>query len=344
MWPVAEPLLDVRDLVKHFPLPHAPLDVLLRRPAETVRAVDGVSFTLARGKTLGLVGESGCGKSTLGRCLLRLYDADRGEVRFDGVDLMQLHGEALIPFRKRLQVVFQDPYSSLNPRQTVERTLLEVLDVHGIGAPGTRRRRVAQLLTQVGLSPRDGHKYPGEFSGGQRQRIGIARALAVEPELLIADEPLSALDVSIQAQILQLLLDLRASLGLTMIFISHDLRVVRYLSDEVAVMYLGKIVERAPTDDLFARPQHPYTMALLAAVPEVGDGQRDTVPIEGEPPSAVRIPHGCRFHPRCPWKVDRCEREPQELRAVFPGHTVACHVAESRLAGDRSALTSRTDP
>ena len=331
-----EPLLEVRDLVKHFPLPHTPLDVVLRRPPETVRAVDGVSFTLARGKTLGLVGESGCGKSTLGRCLLRLYDADRGEVRYDGVDLLQLTEEALIPFRKRLQVVFQDPYSSLNPRQTIERTLLEVLDVHGIGAPPERSRRVAHLLAQVGLSPRDGHKYPGEFSGGQRQRVGIARALAVEPELLIADEPLSALDVSIQAQILQLLLDLRDSLGLTMIFISHDLRVVRYLSDEVAVMYLGRIVEWAPTAELFARPQHPYTIALLSAVPEVGTDQSDAVPIEGEPPSAVRIPPGCRFHPRCPWRVERCVHEPQELRTILPGHTVACHVAESRLAGDRS--------
>jgi ABC-type dipeptide/oligopeptide/nickel transport system ATPase subunit len=219
--------------------------------------VDGVSFTLARGRTLGLVGESGCGKSTLGRCLLRLHDADRGAVLFDGVDLMKLTERELAPYRKRLQVVFQDPYASLNPRQRVDRMLQEVLDVHNIGAPSARRRRVDELLVQVGLSPADGHKYPGEFSGGQRQRVGIARALAVEPELLIADEPLSALDVSIQAQILQLLLDLRASLGLTMIFISHDLRVVRYLSDEVAVMYLGTIVERAPTAELFARPSTP---------------------------------------------------------------------------------------
>lgn len=321
-----EPLLDVRDLVKHFPLPHTLLDGALRRPAESVRAVDGVSFSLARGRTLGLVGESGCGKSTLGRCILRLYDADRGEVRFDGVDLMRLTDEALVPYRRRMQVVFQDPYSSLNPRRTIESTLLEVLDVHQIGAAGDRRRRVAPLLAQVGLNPSDAHKYPGEFSGGQRQRVGIARALAVEPELLIADEPLSALDVSIQAQILQLLLDLRDSLGLTMIFISHDLRVVRYLSDDVAVMYLGKIVERAPTADLFVRPQHPYTIALLSAVPEVGDGRRGEVVIEGEPPSAVRIPQGCRFHPRCPWKVDRCLRESPELREVLPGHQAACHV------------------
>ena len=325
----AEPLLEVRDLVKHFPLPHGLLDALLQRRPETVRAVDGVSFKLAKGKTLGLVGESGCGKSTLGRCILRLYDADHGEVRFGGVDLMRLDEHDLIPYRKRMQVVFQDPYSSLNPRQNVGSMLLEVLDVHGLGAQAERRRRVTQLLTQVGLRPTDAHKYPGEFSGGQRQRIGIARALAVEPDLLIADEPLSALDVSIQAQILQLLLDLRASLGLTMIFISHDLRVVRYLSDEVAVMYLGKIVERAPTAELFARPRHPYTLALLSAVPEVGSTRRDPIEIEGEPPSAVHIPAGCRFHPRCPWKVDRCLHESPELRELLPDHVVACHVAEA---------------
>jgi len=238
-------------------------------------------------------------------------------------------------------VVFQDPYSSLNPRQSIGSTLLEVLDVHGIGTPAERRRRVAQLLTQVGLNPGDGHKHPGEFSGGQRQRIGIARALAVGPELLIADEPLSALDVSIQAQILQLLLDLRASLGLTMIFISHDLRVVRYLSDEVAVMYLGKIVEQAPTADLFARPQHPYTIALLSAVPEVGGARQEEVPIEGEPPSAVRVPQGCRFHPRCPWKVERCRHESPQLREILPGHTVACHVAGANQAAGAQLMWER---
>jgi oligopeptide/dipeptide ABC transporter ATP-binding protein len=337
-------LLEVRDLVKHFPLPHTLLDAALRRPPEWVRAVDGVSFTLEQGKTLGLVGESGCGKSTLGRCILRLHDADRGEVRFAGVDLLRLSEDELVPYRKRLQVVFQDPYASLNPRQRVGRTLQEVLEVHGIEAPAGRRGRVERLLLQVGLSPADAHKYPGEFSGGQRQRIGIARALAVEPELLIADEPLSALDVSIQAQILQLLLDLRASLGLTMIFISHDLRVVRYLSDEVAVMYLGKIVERAPTAELFARPQHPYTVALLAAVPEVGGDRRAMVPIEGEPPSAVRIPPGCRFHPRCPWKVDRCLQESPELKELLPGHFAACHVAESRGGPAGAAVASRGAP
>ncbi len=326
----SRPLLEVRGLVKHFPLAHTLLDVLLRRTPEHVRAVDGVSFTLDRGRTLGLVGESGCGKSTLGRCLLRLHDADRGAVLFDDVDLMKLTESELAPYRKRIQVVFQDPYASLNPRQRVDRMLREVLDVHEIGPPSARPRRIDELLVQVGLSPADGHKYPGEFSGGQRQRVGIARALAVEPELLIADEPLSALDVSIQAQILQLLLDLRASLGLTMIFISHDLRVVRYLSDEVAVMYLGTIVEHAPTVELFARPQHPYTMALLSAVPEVGGVRREPAPIEGEPPSAVRIPSGCRFHPRCPIRVARCDAESPALAPLQPGHLVACHVAAER--------------
>jgi oligopeptide/dipeptide ABC transporter ATP-binding protein len=302
---------------------------------EHIRAVDGVSFTLARGRTLGLVGESGCGKSTLGRCLLRLHEPDRGAVLFDGVDLMKLDEPGLAPYRKRMQVVFQDPYASLDPRQRVDRMLREVLDAHDIGAPSERRRRVDELLVQVGLGPADGHKYPGEFSGGQRQRVGIARALAVEPELLIADEPLSALDVSIQAQILQLLLDLRQSLGLTMIFISHDLRVVRYLSDEVAVMYLGTIVERAPTAELFDRPQHPYTMALLSAVPEVGGPRREPTPIEGEPPSAVRVPSGCRFHPRCPVRVERCPLESPVLDELLPHHLVACHVAADRLVPPR---------
>jgi oligopeptide/dipeptide ABC transporter ATP-binding protein len=327
----APPLLEVRDLVKHFPLAHSLVDVMLRRPPERVRAVDGVSLTLERGRTLGLVGESGCGKSTLGRLILRLDDADRGEVRFDGVDLTRLPDDALLPYRKRMQVVFQDPYASLNPRQRVGRTLREVLDVHELGAPETRGRRVEDLLVRVGLRPADAQKYPGEFSGGQRQRVGIARALAVEPDLLVADEPLSALDVSIQAQILQLLLDLRTSLGLTMLFVSHDLRVVRYLCDDVAVMYLGKIVERAPVEALFARPQHPYTQALLAAVPEVGGHRGGPAPIEGEPPSAVRVPPGCRFHPRCPWMVDRCRREAPALVELLPVHAVACHVAADRL-------------
>ena len=334
---MAEPLLAVRDLVKHFALPRTLLDVSLRRPPDAVRAVDGVSFVLDRGRTLGLVGESGCGKSTLGRLILGLHEADRGSVRFDGVDLTRLSDAALRPYRKRMQVVFQDPYASLNPRQRVGRTLREVLDVHGLDAPAGRSGRVERLLARVGLSSADAHKYPGEFSGGQRQRVGIARALAVEPELLIADEPLSALDVSIQAQILQLLLELRASLGLTMIFISHDLRVVRYLSDQVAVMYLGRIVEQAPTGELFARPRHPYTVALLAAVPEVGGARREPVAIEGEPPSAVRLPPGCRFHPRCPWRIERCRHDSPGLVEAGAGHAVACHVAQEQRGAETEA-------
>jgi len=324
---VPGPLLSVRNLVKHFPLPRSPLDVLRRAAPEAVHAVDGVSFDIARGRTLGLVGESGCGKSTLGRCLLRLYRPDEGEVWFESVDLARLDEHGLLPYRSRMQVVLQDPYSSLDPRQSVGSALLEVLTVHRIGTPADRWERVARLLAQVGLRPADARKHPGEFSGGQRQRIGIARALAVGPELLVADEPVSALDVSIQAQILDLLLDLRASLGLTMIFISHDLRVVRYLSDEVAVMYLGKIVENAPAAELFARPRHPYTLALLSAIPEVGETPKAMVEIQGEPSSAVHVPSGCRFHPRCPWKVERCTHEVPQLRELAPGHWVACHEA-----------------
>ncbi len=327
----SEPLLRVRDLVKHFPLPRSVLDVLGRRPPEAVRAVDGVSFDLARGTTLGLVGESGCGKSTLGRCLLRLYEPDSGAVWYGDADLTRLDEQGLAPYRRRMQVVLQDPYSSLDPRQSVGSALTEVLTVHGVGTPGDRPSRVAALLALVGLGAADARKYPGEFSGGQRQRISIARALAVGPELLVADEPVSALDVSIQAQILHLLLDLRASLGLTMIFISHDLRVVRYLSDQVAVMYLGKIVEQAPAVDLFARPLHPYTLALLSAIPEVETPSRQTIEIEGEPPSAVRVPQGCRFHPRCPWRTERCLVEAPALRALEPGHLVACHEAERHM-------------
>ena len=251
---------------------------------------------------------------------------------FDGVDLMKLDEAGLAPYRKRMQVVFQDPYASLDPRQRVDRMLREVLDVHEIGAPSARRRRVDELLVQVGLALPTATSTPASSREGSASGSALHARWRWSPSCSIADEPLSALDVSIQAQILQLLLDLRASLGLTMIFISHDLRVVRYLSDEVAVMYLGTIVERAPTAELFARPQHPYTVALLSAVPEVGGPRREPTPIEGEPPSAVRIPSGCRFHPRCPSRVERCPLESPALDELLPHHLVACHVAADRLA------------
>ena len=324
----AAPLLEVRGLVKHFATRRTVWDAIGRRPAQFLRAVDGVSLEVFRGQTLGLVGESGCGKSTLGRTLVGLWQPDAGEVRYAGTEITHLSDGARKPFTRRIQMVFQDPYSSLNPRQRVANTLREVLDVHNLGEPMTRADTVIDLLRKVGLAAVDGRKFPGEFSGGQRQRVGIARALAVSPELLIADEPVSALDVSIQAQILRLLLDLREQLHLTMIFISHDLRVIRYLSDAVAVMYLGKIVERAPTRELFRGPLHPYTRGLLGAVPEVGVSQRrEVIRMEGELPSAINVPGGCRFHPRCPFKVARCTEEVPELREMGTGHQVACHLA-----------------
>jgi oligopeptide/dipeptide ABC transporter ATP-binding protein len=321
------PLLEARDLVKRFPLPHTLLDVALRRSPEHIRAVDGVSFTLGRGRTLGLVGESGCGKSTLGRCLLRLHDADAGAVLFDGVDLMKLSEAELAPYRKRMQVVFQDPYASLNPRQRVDRMLREVLDVHEIGTPSGRRRRVDELLLQVGLSPGDARKYPGEFSGGQRQRVGIARALAVEPRLVVCDEAVSALDVSVQAQVVNLLMELQQRLQLTYLFIAHDLRLVEHICSRVAVMYLGRIVEHGTVDEVLGNPRHPYTRALLSAVPTVDTGRkREVVRLQGDLPSAARPPSGCHFHPRCAVALQTCaERYPAET-ALTRTHRVRCHL------------------
>jgi oligopeptide/dipeptide ABC transporter ATP-binding protein len=325
----ATPLLEVVDLVKHFEAKRTVLDLIQRKPPRYLKAVDGVSFAVPKGQTLGLVGESGCGKSTLGRALVGLWRPDSGQVLYEGLDIAGLSDEARKPFARKMQMVFQDPFSSLNPRLRVAAAMREVLDVHGLHAPAERRAKVEEILRSVGLSADDGQKYPGEFSGGQRQRIGIARALAVGPQLLVADEPVSALDVSIQAQILTLLLGLRESLHLTMLFISHDLRVVRYLSDAVAVMYLGQIVEHAPTRELFRRPMHPYTRGLLGAVPEVGaHPRRETIQLEGELPSAINVPRGCRFHPRCPYKVARCMEEMPVVRELSIGHRVACHLAE----------------
>jgi oligopeptide/dipeptide ABC transporter ATP-binding protein len=329
------PLLEVRNLVKHFPVRGSVRDVLLRRPRQAVRAVDGVSFSVSTGKTLALVGESGCGKTTTGRCVLFLQQPTSGEVIVHGQRVDPRDEAAMRRRRKQLQIVFQDPNSSLNPRMTVAQTLGETLAFHKLVERGDRHRAVNELLEVVGLSGRHATRYPNELSGGQRQRVGIARALAVNPELVVMDEPVSALDVSIQAQILQLLERLRNERALSYLFISHDLGVVRHISDEVAVMYLGVIVERAPTTPLYERPMHPYTRALLAAAPVSHPRlRRQRPPILGDPPSPLSPPSGCRFRTRCPFAAERCALEVPVLRELEPRHWVACHFAEDlRSAG-----------
>jgi oligopeptide transport system ATP-binding protein len=322
-----EVLLEVRDLVKHYPVSAG----FLGRQVGLVRAVDGVSFTIRRGETLGLVGESGCGKTTTGRCILQLERPTSGSVRFEGQELTTLSPQALRAVRRRIQVIFQDPYSSLNPRMTVAQIVAEPIAVHGLVADASAREgRVQQLLGQVGLLPQHGRRYPHELSGGQRQRVGIARALALEPSLIICDEPVSALDVSIQAQIINLLEDLRRELGLTYLFVAHDLSVVRHISDRVAVMYLGRIVELADRQALYEMPLHPYTKALLSAVPipdpEI-EARRERVVLGGEVPSPLHPPRGCAFHPRCPIAVEDCQRTRPELRDLESGHLAACHLA-----------------
>jgi len=324
---MSEVLLEVDNLVKHFSVDGG----ILGGRGARVRAVDGVSFTIGRGETLGLVGESGCGKTTTGRCILMLERPTSGRIAFEGVDLTTLDHQALRSVRRRVQVIFQDPYSSLNPRMTTGQILAEPLEVHGIvREKAARAARVQELLVQVGLLPQHAQRYPHQLSGGQRQRVGIARALAMEPSLIICDEPVSALDVSIQAQIVNLLEDLQSRLGLTYLFIAHDLSVVRHLSDRVAVMYLGKIVEITDRQRLYEEPKHPYTRALLSAVPipdPAVEARREHTVLRGEVPSLLNPPPGCVFHPRCPIAVDRCSAEVPQLREIGAGHRAACHLA-----------------
>ncbi len=318
-------LVEVRDLVMHFPLTQG---IIFQRQIGAVRAVDGISFFVEKGETLGLVGESGCGKSTTGRALLQLYQPTGGSVKFDGTELTILKGESLRRMRRRMQMIFQDPYASLNPRMTVGDIIGEPIEVHRLARGKAKQERVQELLRVVGLNPYFTNRYPHEFSGGQRQRIGVARALAVEPDFIVADEPISALDVSIQAQIINLLEELQGRFNLTYLFIAHDLSVVRHISDRVAVMYLGKIVELADRLDLYERPLHPYTQALLSAVPIPDpkiEAKRRRIILTGDVPSPVNPPSGCRFHTRC-WKAQKiCAEVDPEFIEHAPRHWAACH-------------------
>ena len=314
-------LVDLDTVVKHFPV---------KGTGRTIHAVNGVSLEIAPGETLGIVGESGCGKSTLGRLVLRLIEADSGEIRFEGEDLRRLSPAALRAVRRKMQIVFQDPYASLDPRQSVGDILAEPLVIHGIGNRKSRRARVEELLRLVGLPDDAAGRYPHEFSGGQRQRIGIARAIALEPKLIVADEPVSALDVSIQSQILNLLVDLKRALGLSYLFISHDLSVIEHVSDRVAVMYLGRIVETGRADDLYANPAHPYTQALISAIPEPDpDRPRQRIVLAGDVPNPESLPPGCPFHPRCPKAMSQCAQVPPASRDIGRdgvSHLVSCHL------------------
>ncbi|MCY4521442.1 MAG: dipeptide ABC transporter ATP-binding protein [Caldilineaceae bacterium] len=324
-----EVLLEVRDLKMHFPITRG---ILIQRQVGSIRAVDGLDFDLIRGETLGLVGESGCGKSTTGRAILQLHRPTAGSVRFEGVELTETSGPNLRQMRRRMQMIFQDPYASLNPRMTVGSIVGEPLDVHQLGNSKTdRQERVRELLEIVGLNPYFVNRYPHEFSGGQRQRIGVARALAVNPSFIVCDEPISALDVSIQAQVINLLEDLQRELQLTYLFIAHDLSVVRHISDRIAVMYLGKIVELAERTELYENPSHPYTEALLSAVPvpdPVVEAKRQRIILEGDVPNPASPPTGCNFSTRCPKAMDRCFQEEPEFRDVGDGHYAACFLNE----------------
>src|SRR5438128_4073509 len=319
------PLLEVKGLQMHFPVTEG---IVVHRKIGDVKAVERIDFTVLRGETLGLVGESGCGKTTTGRCILRLEKPTAGEILYNGVDIAKLERRELVALRRRIQVIFQDPYSSLNPRMKVGEIIAEPIMVHGIERDAARRgARVRELLSVCGLDPKFADRYPHEMSGGQRQRVGIARALAVEPEFIVCDEAVSALDVSIQAQVINLLEDLRERFGLTYLFIAHDLSVVRHLCQRVAVMYLGRVVELAACDELFDNPLHPYTQALLAAVPVPDpsvEATRNFRPVKGEVPSPINPPSGCVLHPRCPIAVESCKQTRPELREVRRDHWVAC--------------------
>jgi oligopeptide transport system ATP-binding protein len=323
----AEPLVSVESLKLYFPI-HAGV---FRRVVGHVRAVDDVSFGILRGETLGLVGESGCGKTTLGRAILHLYRPTAGRVEFEGQDLSSLGPEGLRRSRRQMQVVFQDPFSSLNPRMTIGATLSEPLEVHGIHPDGGVRPFVAHLLERVGLKASFADRYPHEFSGGQRQRIGIARALSLTPSFIVADEPITSLDVSIQAQVVNLLQDLQAEFGLTYLFITHDLSMVRHICDRVAVMYLGRVVEMAPVEEMYTRPLHPYTQALLSAIPvpdPAVEARRRRIILTGDVPNPADPPPGCTFHTRCPSAFERCRTEPPRLKEVSPGHSVSCFLTD----------------
>lgn len=319
-------LLSVSHLSKAFPIKQTIFEVAQRRTKKFVKAVDDVSFTVYEGETLGLVGESGCGKSTLSKTLARLYAPDSGNIIFDGSNFSNLSGRALRKTRLNMQMVFQDPYSSLNPRMTIRQMLYEILTVHRLCKRSDREAEAIRIMNVVGLTKEALNRYPGQFSGGQRQRISIARALAMHPRFLIADEPVSALDVSIQAQVINLLIDLKSKFNLTILFISHDLRVVRYITDRVIVMYLGKIIESALTEEIFENPLHPYTEILLEAAPVIDpDKKGGEFAIQGEPPSPIDMPSGCRFNPRCPYATDKCREKEPTLTEQLPGHFVACH-------------------
>ncbi|GJM40019.1 MAG: ABC transporter ATP-binding protein [Ardenticatenaceae bacterium] len=328
-----EILIEVNDLKKHFPIRRG----ILKRQVGAIRAVDGISFAIYKGETLGLVGESGCGKSTAGRTILQLYEPTEGSVFYEQDSLTELTREQMRRARRHMQMIFQDPYASLNPRMTVGNIVSEPLVIHGIGDAKSRKKRVEELLSLVGLNPYFISRYPHEFSGGQRQRIGIARALATNPSFIVADEPISALDVSIQAQVVNLLDDLKQELGLTYLFIAHDLSMVRYISDRVAVMYLGKIVELGDRDDVYDQPLHPYTQALLSAIPLPDpdkEEKRQRIILEGDVPSPDNPPPGCRFHPRCMHATDICRKEDPVFRPLGSSeneHMVACHHAENFL-------------